>query len=261
MVAQVRTFPPPTLSEDGEIRYLHFGSRWVQGAMRMGKPAELVLAYTQQMMAWLLFVAPRRSDAIAILGLGAGSLLRFTLRHTGSQIETVEWDPKVTAACRAWFCLPGNARSQITHADAGDWVQSTQHHGRFLALMVDLYDADAQGPVCDSLTFYQGCRAVLDEVGVVAVNLFGNHNSFARNMDHLRTAFDGRILELPEVDEGNRVVLALKGPPLHVSLDQWLDRANEVQTRFGLPARQWARSLLGQAATIETNGTRNTVVF
>jgi len=246
-------FVPPTLSEDDGIRYLHFGTRWVQGAMRIGKPSELVLAYTQQMMAWLLFVEPARSDVIGILGLGAGSLLRFTLRHTPSRIETVEWNPEVTAACRAWFRLPGHARSRIIHADAGDWVQSPQHHDRCLALMVDLYDAQAQGPVRDSLAFYQGCRDVLGEVGVVAVNLFGNHASFAHNLENLRTAFDGRILELPEVDEGNRIVLALKGPHLRISAAQWLRRAQQVQERFGLPAQRWARALLEQVMDA-TNG-------
>ena len=38
----------PTLSESEGIRYLHFGTEWIQGAMRIRKPAELVLAYTQQ---------------------------------------------------------------------------------------------------------------------------------------------------------------------------------------------------------------------
>jgi len=211
--------------------------------MRVGKPDELVLAYTRHMMAWLLFVEPKRSDMIGILGLGAGSLLRFALRYTPAQIETVEWDPQVTAACRAWFRLPGNARSHITHADADDWVQSPLNHGRCLALMVDLYDAHAQGPVCDSLAFYRGCRAVLDDIGVVAVNLFGNHASFTHNVENLRTAFDGRILILPEVDDGNRVVLALKGPRLHVSEEQWFARAQDVQERIGLPARRWAKAL------------------
>jgi len=235
---------PPTLSEYGGLRVLHFGSSWVQGVMRVAKPDELVLGYTQQMMAWLLFVEPKRSDTIGILGLGAGSLLRFALRHTPCTVETVEWDPQVTAACRVWFRLPGSVRSRITHEDAGDWVQSPQNHGRCLALMVDLYDAHAQGPVRDSLAFYQGCRAVLDDVGVAVVNLFGNHASFAHNVENLRTAFDGRVLILPEVDEGNRVALALKGPRLRIPVPQWLNRAQEVERRMGLPARRWAKALL-----------------
>src|SRR3546814_13906375 len=79
-------------AEDG-IRYLHFDSEWVQGAMRLKKPSELVLAYTRQMMAWLLFLEPDARSQIGILGLGAGSLLRFVLGNTPASAVTVEWNP------------------------------------------------------------------------------------------------------------------------------------------------------------------------
>src|SRR5690625_6534808 len=78
------------MSEFDGIRYLHFGTRWVQGAMRISRPDELVLDYTEQMLAWLLFVDPEPDDRIGILGLGAGALLKYTLRHTPAQVETVE---------------------------------------------------------------------------------------------------------------------------------------------------------------------------
>lgn len=237
----------PTLSEEDGIRYLHFGTEWVQGAMRVSRPAELVLAYTQQMMSWLLFLEPRKSDEVAILGLGAGSLLRYVLKSTPARVTTVEWNPAVTAICRMYFRLPANARSTIDQCDAGLWVQRSEHYGRYMALMVDLYDAQAQGPVRDTLEFYQGCRrALADTGGIMAVNLFGNHASFAPNIARIRKAFGGRVLELPEIDAGNRVVLAFNGPPLDIIVSQFLMRADEVESAYGLPARRWARALLAQ---------------
>jgi len=234
----------PTLSEQDGVRYLHFGTEWIQGAMRLARPAELVLAYTQQMMAWLLFLEPTRQDEIGVLGLGAGSLLRYTLKHTPASVVTVEWNPAVTAACRMYFRLPGASRSTVTHADAGVWVADGANAGRFRALMVDLYDSEAQGPVRDSVGFYEGCRTVLGDIGVMAVNLFGNHASFPRNIGNIREAFGGRVLMLPEIDAGNRVVLAFKGPVLDVTTGQLLRRAERVESQYGLPARRWARALL-----------------
>ncbi len=239
----------PTLSEFDGIRYLHFGTEWVQGAMRIAKPSELVLAYTQQMMAWLLFLQPGRSDTVGILGLGAGSLLRYTLKHTTASVETVEWNPQVTAICRAYFRLPTSKRSVIIHDDAELWMQNPDSIDRYAVLMVDLYDADAQGPVRDSLEFYQDCYRALADVGVMVVNLFGNHDSFPHNLDNIRQAFFGRVLELPEIDAGNRVVLAFKGPLLKVSTAQFLARAEEVETQFGLPGVRWARALLAQRSS------------
>src|SRR5215475_8000192 len=71
-------FAPVTFSEEGGVRYLHFGTEWVQGAMRLRKPDHIELEYAQQMMAWLLFLeTPQR---IVQLGLGAASLTKFAHR-------------------------------------------------------------------------------------------------------------------------------------------------------------------------------------
>ena len=43
----------------GDIRYLHLGTEWVQGSMKLDAPFEIELEYVQRMMAWLLFVEPR----------------------------------------------------------------------------------------------------------------------------------------------------------------------------------------------------------
>ncbi|AZY50966.1 spermidine synthase [Bordetella avium] len=244
---QPSVFDQPSLSEADGVRYLHFGSEWVQGAMRIKNPAELVLEYTAQMMAWLLFLEPPREQSIGLLGLGAGSLTRFCLKHTRSTLDVVEWNPQVTAVCQMFFKLPTPARLSVHHEDAAVWVADPINAGRSPVLMVDLYDAKAEGPVRDSVTFYRDCRRVLGEVGVLAVNLFGRHDSFGRNIDNLSKAFDDRIVLLPEIDAGNQIVLAFSGPPLAVTPAELLARAEEVESQYGLPARRWARSLVGHA--------------
>ena len=45
---------PATISEADGVRYLHLGTPWVQGAMRIRKPLALELEYIQRMMAWML---------------------------------------------------------------------------------------------------------------------------------------------------------------------------------------------------------------
>src|SRR5690606_5567843 len=92
--------------------------------------------------------------------------------------------------------------------------------------------------------FYQNCRAVLDEEGIMTVNLFGAHPSFERNISHIRQAFEGKVLLLPEMDEGNQVVLAFKGDALEITAGALLERAMQVQADHQLPAQRWARELL-----------------
>ena len=235
----------PSLSEFDGVRYLHFGTEWIQGGMRIARPNELVLEYTQQMMAWLLFLSPPQEESIGLFGLGAGSLARFCLKHTKSSIQVVEWNPQVSMVCSMYFRLPANKRIDIVHDDAARWAADPVNYGRCPVLMVDLYDAEARGPVRDSVEFYSDCRRVLGETGVLAVNLFGDHESFPRNIANMETAFDGRLLMLPEIDAGNRIVLAFTGPALSVTAEQLLDRASEVESRYRLPAKRWAKALLG----------------
>jgi spermidine synthase len=236
----------PTISEGSGVRYLHFGTEWVQGAMWISKPAELVLEYTAQMMAWLLFLEPPRQQSIGMLGLGAGSLARFCLKQTRSPLRVVEWNPLVTSACELYFKLPRPSRMLIEHLDAGAWVADVQHREHCAVLMVDLYDGEAAGPVRDSLEFYQHCHHVLGDVGVMTVNLFGAHASFEKNIRRLSQAFEGRLLCLPQIDAGNQVVLAFKGPPIVVSIEQLLARAEVVESQYGLPAQKWVRSMSGR---------------
>ncbi len=236
----------PTISEAAGIRYLHFGTEWVQGAMWVAKPAHLVLEYTAQMMAWLLFLEPPRQQAIGLLGLGAGSLARFCLKQTKSNLRVVEWNPLVSSACALYFKLPRPDRMLVEHQDAGVWVADVRHRELCSVLMVDLYDGQAAGPVRDSLEFYQACRSVLGEVGIMSVNLFGSHASFEKNVRRISQAFDGRLLSLPQIDAGNQVMLAFKGPPLDVSVDRLLSRAEVVESEYGLPAKKWVRSIIGR---------------
>ncbi len=233
-----------TLSEQDGIRYLHFGTPWIQGAMRLSKPHDLVLTYTQQMMSWLLFHEAHESDHIAFLGLGSASLLRFCMRNTPSQLTSVEINSQVIAMCRAFFRLPENERSCVEQADAQEWVQNPQNYDQFQIMMIDLYDARAQGPVCSSLEFYQGCYRTLGDHGIASINLFGSHPSFERNLTNIREIFKGQVLVLPEIEEGNTVVLAFKGRGLETTTQQLLDRADSVQRDFKLPARRWVKTLL-----------------
>ena len=64
------------------MRYLHFGTEWIQGGMRVSRPYALELAYQQEMMAPGLFLPePRR---IVQLGLGAAALTKFCYRNVPS---------------------------------------------------------------------------------------------------------------------------------------------------------------------------------
>src|SRR5450830_1636584 len=93
-------FAPVTLSEEAGVRYLHFGTEWVQGAMRLRKPDWIELEYAQQMMAWMLFIP--EPDHIVQLGLGTGALTKFSYRQfPHARVTAVELNASVVAICES----------------------------------------------------------------------------------------------------------------------------------------------------------------
>ena len=236
---------PVTFSESGGIRYLHFGTELIQGAMRLRDPNEIYLEYNQQMMAWLLFLETKPGMKVAQLGLGTGALTKFTHLHCPAVKTTVvEFNPAVIVAARSMFYTPSDDRRLKTlQADAKEFVQNQAFHQQFDAVQVDLYDAICDGPSASSLDFYSGCYELLKSPGVMTVNLFSRHKSFEVNLRNICEAFDNRVLLFPESHDCNVVAMAFKGPPLHVEWADVIKRAKVIQTKTNLDTSRWAVGL------------------
>lgn len=240
-------FAPVTLSEQNGVRYLHFGTEWVQGAMRIRKPDWPELEYAQQMMAWMLWVEQPRS--IAQLGLGAATLTKFCYKQfPEAAVTAVELNPSVITTCYSMFKLPpDDGRLQVLEMDALDYVNDRGNHGALDALQVDLYDATARGPVLDSAEFYQTCAACLDDHGVMTVNLFGDHPSYARNIKAMKFAFD-QVICLPRVHDGNVVAIAFKQRRT-IDVAALKERAEAIVAASKLPAKAWLKGIAESQAS------------
>lgn len=234
-------YAPVTLSEQFGVRYLHFGTEWVQGAMRISKPDAIELEYAQQMMAWMLFID--QPQHVVQLGLGTGALTKFAYRRfPQTRVTAVELNPSVIAICSSMFKLPANdARLNVIEMDALEFVMNSDNHCTIDALQVDLYDATARGPVLDTAEFYQACANCLTENGIMTVNLFGDHPSYAKNLSAMHYAFD-TVISLPEVHDGNVIAIAFNhAPPLDIPA--LYERARQITEQTKMPAKSWVNGI------------------
>jgi spermidine synthase len=237
-------YEPVTFSEIHGVRYLHLGTPWVQGAMRIKKPYAIELEYAQQMMAWLLFLDASNTKTLQ-LGLGTGALTQFTNRLNDSiQTVAVELNPGIVVAAQTMFSLDVQSpRMKIIQDNALHYVQNTNNHHAFDSIQVDIFNGEASGPALSSLDFYQGCFHSLKEVGVMTVNLFSRHPSFKTNINHICDVFENRVLLFNEVHDCNVVVIAFKGPHLEVSWDDLEKRSQHIRKESGLPTKKWVKHL------------------
>jgi len=238
------SLPEVNFSDYGDVRTLHLGTEWVQGSMLLNAPFDIELDYVQRMMAWLLFVPPASvaKRHTMQLGLGAAALTKFSRKKLRMRTTAVEINPQVVSACRFWFKLPpDDDRLQVVLGDAALKIQQAEWAGTVDALQVDLYDQDAAAPVLDSEDFYADCRRLLTEEGCMTVNLFGEDSSYPHSLAKISAAFGaGAVWAFRPTREGNTVVLAQRAPtrPPRAEL---LERAEAIQTRWGLPAPKWLK--------------------
>ena len=208
------------ISEEAGVRYMHFGSSWVQGAMRIARPFALELDYTREMMTPLLLHADDWPTRVLQVGLGAGSVTKFLYRHRPqARLTVIEIEPRVAAAARQFFKLPDDAaRIEVHFGDGADFMIASRQ--RYDLILVDGFDADARSGRLDTLPFYLDCRARLANDGLLCVNLLSRRKDFRRSVSRLEQAFDGRTIAFPSCDSGNAIAIAAAGSPSVAALEE-----------------------------------------
>lgn len=202
------------VSEERGVRYLHFGSELVQGAMRISRPWALELEYTRELMLPLLL----RDDAgwpasVLQIGLGAASITRFLHRHRpNARLTVVEIDPRVIRTAREFFKLPPESeRLRIVVDDGHEFLAA--HKGRFDLVVVDGFDEKGRTGSLDTVAFYAACRARLTRGGMMSVNLLTRRRGVAVSEGRMREAFGEHVRVLPPPEAGNTVaVMGIEAP-------------------------------------------------
>ncbi len=241
------------IQEASGVRTLHFGSEWIQGAMRIARPWNLELEYTKEMMASLLL----REDShfprkVLLIGLGAASLTKFLYRNYPlAKLTVVEIEANVVAAARHFFKLPDDPlRLNIVVADGVEYIANSDK--TWDLILVDGFDEDARAGGLDTLPFYQSARAHLSSNGIMAVNLLGRNKGFQKSVERIRSAFEGRALAFPSCDSGNAIAFAAGDDPVRLSLADLKEHASALKEKTGLNLLP-ALSRLEQAQTCAGN--------
>ena len=224
-----------TISEERGVRYLHFASPWVQGAMRIARPYALELEYTRDLMLpLLLHPSPEWPRSVLQIGLGPASVTKFLYRFRPHvRITVVEILPQVVAAAFQYFKLPDDSdRIRIEIGDGHEFVGRSR--ARFDLIVLDGFDEKGRAGLLDTAPFYMNCRERLTARGALAVNLLTRQRGVGASIERLKLAFDGRVLEIPPCEAGNAVAIAAAGEEIRESFDDLRASARVLKAETGL---------------------------
>ena len=235
---------PIDIREEGGVRYLHFGTDWVQGAMRLRSPRALELPYTREMMASLLLRDAPWPRRVLSIGLGAGSLAKFIHARLPDTMHTVvEIEPRVVAIAHSCFQLPREDERLAIHlADGLDFIAQTDDSWDLILL--DAYDHDVRPGPLNTISFYASLREHLSDTGLLSINLFNRSRRYDGTIARIDYAFAQRALAFASADKGNYIAFAAAGQPVDVSAAELRARAIALKAATGLDLRPTVNRLI-----------------
>jgi spermidine synthase len=199
----------PLVVTQGHRRRLEFRPGNVQSEMDLRRPDALILDYTRAMMGFALFV-PQPRD-ILMVGLGGGSLAKYCYRHfPDARITVVELRDDVIALRREFMVPDDDARFQVIHGDAVDYVE--RHPGCADVILVDAFNDIGLPAAVATARFYGACRKALRDGGVLVKNVFTYDPAYRPILSRLGLIFDGRLCWLKGVAGNNRILFAVRAP-------------------------------------------------
>jgi len=192
------------------VRALHFGSDSRQSTMLLADPNHLHSLYARAMMGLLLF--NETPQDILMIGLGGGTITKYLLHQFPQcKINVVEFRRSVLKVARSHFGLPLDPRLKVKIGCGAEHVnqQSLQYSDRHDLIMVDAFDHEGMAPEVSNERFFDGCRTLLTDDGLLAINLWGtNKDLFKQVAWNMGRVFEWRLLFLPVRKRGNIIGFA-----------------------------------------------------
>lgn len=221
--------------ENPHYRWLCF-NRLLQSGMLLAHPDALLFKYARTMIAFRLFVpAPAR---LLLLGLGAGSLMRYALRHLPTcELTAVDYSADVIAIAHAHFGLPRRSpRLTVVHRDARDHLHEPMPPQD--VILVDLFGAQGTPPWMEDDALYHACLARLAPQGVLAVNLLAHDQPMLeRLLAPITRVFTGGVLHTTPDEYDNVIAFGLPASFADLDLDALQTTAAALESETRLPLR------------------------
>lgn len=204
--------------DQGVHRSLYFKDAVVQSRICRESPAQLVLRYTQYMMAASLLAIPAPAS-ILLIGVGAGSLLHFFNHYLPSAtVNGVEYSPHIIKIARGYFNLPENDCITVHCEDGLQYLLKCSAAKTFDLILLDAFNDHGMAPSIYCNDFLRLARRKMTPNGIICCNLWsGDKKSYGQVVKAIQKNCTSSIY-IPVRRRENIIALLFQGPPPWKSL-------------------------------------------
>lgn len=190
--------------DDGNRRFLSFGSDDEQSCILKDQPAIPQMDYLRAMLLVLLFTTPKR---VLVLGLGGGAL-NSCLHHAFPELrqEIVELRPEVIRVAQRFFQLPRGKRLILHTMDAQNYLDSEPPSEHDI-IFSDIYDDQGVSAQQHDPAYLHECYERLRPKGWLVLNSWKEHRADAL-LEQLKSQF--AQVHTCTTQDGNWVLFAGK---------------------------------------------------
>ena len=218
--------------DDGDKRFLCFGSADEQSCQLRSRPTQLQHEYARAMLGVIVLMSEPDSDwqgngvSITLLGLGGGTLASSIHQWLPeAQITAIELRKAVVQVARQYFALPRAPQIRVQVMEASDYLQ--QAPGSQAQLLVsDLYLCSGADERQLQQDYIDRCWEHLAEGGWLVVNLWREHRDQVAWLSQLKQRF-GQVLHATTSD-GNWIIWAQK---CELVVELPIQQKNEIRQR------------------------------
>lgn len=215
-------------------RALHFGTHSRQSSMLLDDPNHLNSLYAQAMMGLLLFNDSPKN--ILMIGLGGGTITKYLLHQFNEcKIKVIEYRSSVLKVARSHFQLPLDPRLKVKIGCGGAYVsaQSQLTKGIHDVMVIDAFDDQGMALEVSSERFFDGCKTLLKDDGLLAINLWGTKKELFQEVSwNMGRVFEWRIFFLPVRKRGNVIGFAFRENARKYSMKELREKANQLEQQY-----------------------------
>lgn len=182
------------VTQDGPTRLLTFGQsglKLCQTAMNLNDIRRHVSEYTEVFMAPVLY--KQDIKRVLLIGLGGGDTARgIETCFPNVEMDVVEIDPAVVKIARDYFFWKPSKNVKVYNMDGRSFVNMhvmTAPEKKYDVVMIDVFDSDFIPFHLTTAHFFGLLQCVLANDGVVAMNVWVNHELYSYQARTINAVF------------------------------------------------------------------------